>query len=133
MHIELTTAFRRVPEGDIRFVEGLLGANSQGATLDEASDRLREAVTMGSGDQSSPGGRRIEGRRCHPRAVAASGVRRVAMIRHIERHGGRLLREEAVCTRYPNPYNRKLGICTANKAGGSGCDWPGSPLAARLT
>lgn len=42
----LTAVYRRVPEGYIAFVEELPGANTQGATLDEARDNLREAVAM---------------------------------------------------------------------------------------
>ncbi|WP_337176434.1 type II toxin-antitoxin system HicB family antitoxin [Paludisphaera sp.] len=45
--MELTAVFMRVPEGGyVAFVEELPGANTQGATLDEARDNLREAVTM---------------------------------------------------------------------------------------
>jgi len=42
----LTAIYIQVPEGFIGFVEELPGANTQGATLDEARDNLREAVTM---------------------------------------------------------------------------------------
>jgi len=42
----LTAIYIQVPEGYIGFVEELPGANTQGATLDEARDNLREAVTM---------------------------------------------------------------------------------------
>jgi predicted RNase H-like HicB family nuclease len=35
-----------VPEGYIAFVEELPGANTQGATLDEARANLQEAVAM---------------------------------------------------------------------------------------
>ena len=38
--------FRKVPEGYIAFVEELPGANTQGATLEEARANLREAVTL---------------------------------------------------------------------------------------
>lgn len=38
--------YREVPEGFIAFVEELPGANTQGATLDEARANLREAVTL---------------------------------------------------------------------------------------
>ena len=34
--MKLTAVFRKVPEGYIAFVEELPGANTQGATLDEA-------------------------------------------------------------------------------------------------
>ena len=46
MHLELTAVFRKVPEGYVAFVEELPGANTQGATLDEARANLREAVTL---------------------------------------------------------------------------------------
>lgn len=43
---QLTAVFQKVPEGYIAFVEELLGANTQGATLDEARQNLREAVEL---------------------------------------------------------------------------------------
>jgi predicted RNase H-like HicB family nuclease len=43
---EFTAVFRQVPEGYIAFVEELPGANTQGATLDEARENLREAVQL---------------------------------------------------------------------------------------
>jgi predicted RNase H-like HicB family nuclease len=46
MQLELTAVFRKVPEGYVAFVEELPGANTQGATLDEARRNLREAVEM---------------------------------------------------------------------------------------
>ena len=46
MQLELTAVFRRVPEGYIGFVEELPGANTQGATLEEARANLREAVEL---------------------------------------------------------------------------------------
>jgi predicted RNase H-like HicB family nuclease len=46
MTVELTAVFRRVPEGYIAFVEELPGANTQGATLEEARENLREAVQL---------------------------------------------------------------------------------------
>ena len=46
MELELTAVFRRVPEGYIAFVEELPGANTQGATLDEARTNLKEAVAL---------------------------------------------------------------------------------------
>ena len=36
MNLEFTAVFRKVPEGYIAFVEELPGANTKGATLDEA-------------------------------------------------------------------------------------------------
>jgi len=41
-----TAVFKQVPEGYVAWVEELPGANTQGATLDEARSNLREAVTM---------------------------------------------------------------------------------------
>lgn len=46
MELELTAVFRQVPEGYIGFVEELPGANTQGATLEEARANLQEAVTL---------------------------------------------------------------------------------------
>ncbi|MDH3402384.1 MAG: type II toxin-antitoxin system HicB family antitoxin [Acidobacteriota bacterium] len=46
MHAEFTAVFRQVPEGYIAFVEELPGANTQGATLEEARANLEEAVTL---------------------------------------------------------------------------------------
>ena len=43
---ELTAVFEKVPEGYIGFVEELPGANTQGATLEEARANLAEAVAM---------------------------------------------------------------------------------------
>jgi predicted RNase H-like HicB family nuclease len=44
--MKLTAVFQQVPEGYIAFVEELPGANTQGATLDEARENLREAVML---------------------------------------------------------------------------------------
>ena len=46
MDIAFTAVFKRVPEGYIGYVEELPGANTQGATLEEARENLREAVEM---------------------------------------------------------------------------------------
>lgn len=46
MGTRFTAVFRKVPEGYIGFVEELPGANTQGATLEEARENLREAVTL---------------------------------------------------------------------------------------
>jgi predicted RNase H-like HicB family nuclease len=46
MSLELTAVFQQVPEGFIAFVEELPGANSQGATLEEARSNLHEAVML---------------------------------------------------------------------------------------
>lgn len=44
--MHLTAVFQNVPEGCIGFVEELPGANTQGATLDEARENLTEAVEL---------------------------------------------------------------------------------------
>jgi predicted RNase H-like HicB family nuclease len=44
--MQLTAVFEKVPEGYIGFVEELPGANTQGATLDEARESLVEAVAL---------------------------------------------------------------------------------------
>jgi len=46
MATELTAVYRKVPEGYIAFVEELPGANTQGSSLDEARENLREAVQL---------------------------------------------------------------------------------------
>jgi predicted RNase H-like HicB family nuclease len=46
MQVQLTAVFQQVPEGYIGFVEELPGANTQGATLEEARANLREAVQL---------------------------------------------------------------------------------------
>jgi len=44
--MEFTAVFREVREGYIAWVEELPGANSQGATLEEARSNLKEAVEL---------------------------------------------------------------------------------------
>jgi predicted RNase H-like HicB family nuclease len=44
--MELTAVYISVPEGYIGFVEELPGANTQGSTLDEVRENLREAVQL---------------------------------------------------------------------------------------
>jgi predicted RNase H-like HicB family nuclease len=46
MQVQFTAVYQKVPEGYIAFVEELPGANTQGATLEEARSNLREAVEM---------------------------------------------------------------------------------------
>ena len=46
MQLELTAVYRRSPLGYVAYVEELPGANTQGATLDEARANLREAVEL---------------------------------------------------------------------------------------
>jgi predicted RNase H-like HicB family nuclease len=44
--MHFTAVFQQVPEGYIGFVEELPGANTQGATLEEARANLVEAVEL---------------------------------------------------------------------------------------
>ena len=46
MDLNLTAIFQKVSEGYIGFVEELPGANTQGATLEEARANLQEAVEL---------------------------------------------------------------------------------------
>lgn len=46
MEFEFVAVFQQVPEGYIGFVEELPGANTQGATLEEARANLHEAVEL---------------------------------------------------------------------------------------
>jgi predicted RNase H-like HicB family nuclease len=46
MQLELTAVFRPSPHGFVAYVEELPGANTQGATLEEARENLREAVAL---------------------------------------------------------------------------------------
>jgi predicted RNase H-like HicB family nuclease len=46
MQITLTAVFRKFPKGYAAFVEELPGANTQGATLEEARANLVEAVEL---------------------------------------------------------------------------------------
>jgi predicted RNase H-like HicB family nuclease len=44
--MSLTAVYQKVPEGYIGFVEEVPGANTQGNTLEEARENLREAVQL---------------------------------------------------------------------------------------
>lgn len=44
--MQLTAVYRKVPEGYVAFVEELPGANTQGASLEEARSNLLEAVDL---------------------------------------------------------------------------------------
>lgn len=46
MEITFTAVFQKVPEGYIGYVEELPGANTQGDTLEEACENLKEAVEL---------------------------------------------------------------------------------------
>ena len=44
--MKFTAGFEKVAEGYIAFVEELLGANTQGSTIEEARANLQEAVEL---------------------------------------------------------------------------------------
>ena len=44
--MQFTAVFQQVPEGYIGFIEELPGANTQGATLEQARANLAEAVEL---------------------------------------------------------------------------------------
>jgi len=46
MRITFTAVFQKVPEGYIGYVEELPGANTQGDTLEEARENLKEAIML---------------------------------------------------------------------------------------
>ena len=46
MDLELTAIYQKVPGGYIGFVEELPGANTQGDTLEETRENLKEAVSL---------------------------------------------------------------------------------------
>jgi predicted RNase H-like HicB family nuclease len=46
MDLTLNAVYLKVPEGYIGFVEELPGANTQGATLEEARENFKEAVEL---------------------------------------------------------------------------------------
>jgi len=58
----LTAVFMQVPEGYIAFIEELPGANTQGATLEEARENLREAVDLILAANRELTGRSVQGR-----------------------------------------------------------------------
>ncbi len=44
--MQFTAVYMQVPEGYIAFVEELPGVNTQGATLEEARENLKEATAL---------------------------------------------------------------------------------------
>jgi predicted RNase H-like HicB family nuclease len=44
--MQFTAVYMQVPEGYIAFLEELPGANTQGATLEEARENLKEATAL---------------------------------------------------------------------------------------
>ena len=46
MDLTVDAVYVKVPEGYVGFVEELPGANTQGATLEEARENLKEAIAL---------------------------------------------------------------------------------------
>jgi predicted RNase H-like HicB family nuclease len=46
MDLTLNAVYLKVPEGYVGFIEELPGANTQGATLEETRENLKEAVVL---------------------------------------------------------------------------------------
>ena len=46
MEVTLTAVYKKVPEGYVAFVDELPGANTQGETIEEARENLRQAVGL---------------------------------------------------------------------------------------
>ena len=61
--MQLTAVYMEVPEGYVAFVEELPGANTQGGTLEEARENLREAVEMVIEANRELAERSLEGRK----------------------------------------------------------------------
>ena len=59
--MRFTAVYRKVEEGYIGFVQGLPGANTQGADLEEARRNLAEAVELVLDANGSPAEKSIEG------------------------------------------------------------------------
>ena len=44
--MQITAVYLKVPEGYVAFAEELPGANTQGETLEEARENLKEAISL---------------------------------------------------------------------------------------
>jgi mRNA interferase HicA len=84
----------KVQEGYIAFVEEVPGANTLGHTMEEARENLREAVALVLEANRTLAEQAIEGRQRHSRVVfSARGMKRIDLIRHLEKSGCKFLRE----------------------------------------
>ena len=108
MDLQCTAVFRRVPEGYIAFVEEFPGANTQGASLEEARTNLREAVALVI-EANREMAREDACRRCgHQRAHHRHGVKRRDLLRHLTQHGCAFLREGGNHTLYINRTAKRV-------------------------
>src|SRR5881628_3628079 len=108
----MMTTFTAVFEQDgdwwVGFVEELPGANTQGATLEEARENLREAVVLVLEVNRALVEETLEGRPVIRRTSSTpGGVKRRDLVRHLEAHGCALLREGANQSIYVARAQRK--------------------------
>ena len=101
--LQCTAVYREVPEGYIACVEELPGANIQGATLEEARANPEEAVRMVLEANRALTQEELHGVSVIPRNSAARDVKRSDLVRHLENHNCRLLREGGKHSLYLNP------------------------------
>jgi len=77
----------KVAEGYVAFIEELPGANTQGATLDEARENLNEAVAVVLDANRALAEESFRRCRRNPRELRAPcRVKRTELIRHLERY-----------------------------------------------
>ena len=108
MDLHCTAVFRRVPEGYIAFIEEFPGANTQGASLEEARTNLREAVALVIDANREMAREGAGGRAGHQRAHHRHGVKRRDLLRHLAHHGCAFLREGGNHTLYINRIAKKV-------------------------
>ena len=77
--MQMTAVFIQCPEGYIGFIEELPGANTQGATLEDARKNLREAVHMVLDANREPAERSIAGQDVSREPFDLSTPRNVAI------------------------------------------------------
>jgi predicted RNase H-like HicB family nuclease len=93
MKEQLTAVFQQVPEGYIAFVEELPGANTQGGTIEEARANLQEAVQLVLEANRVLAEEALGDKVVIRRATCSAFMKRIDLIRHLERHGVQLLLE----------------------------------------
>ena len=106
--MELTAVFIQVPEGHVAFVEEKPGANTQGATLEEARENLREAVAMVLEANRELSERSLTGQTVTKEPFVLCAVKRLDLIRHLESHGCHLLHDSGKHSDYVNPVNNQV-------------------------
>ena len=101
--MKFQTIFMQVPEGYIGFVEELPGANTQGATLDEAQENLYEAVKL-----VLEANRELaeDSTEVNESIIASPGGTRLML--YLEKMGCQLLRNHEHHSIYVNPANKKV-------------------------